>query len=142
MIVFDTLRSTMQRANYYLAALIKGKVSLDRFDEFFKETETLSSTIISNSNMLVTEPYPSDSNKVFFKNACFSWTDGADTEVDGLPTTLNSFKLTVPGELRFMEGKINLIIGPTYEFTRITVHKTLNGLQGLGKDIPFDGASR
>ncbi|KAJ2926393.1 hypothetical protein H1R20_g10701, partial [Candolleomyces eurysporus] len=128
MIVFDTLRSAMQRANYYLAALVRGKVSLDRFDEFFKETTTLPST--TNPNSSVREPSPSDNGKVFFRDASFSWTSEVSPEVGGSTTPSSCpFKLTVPGELQFMEGKINLIIGPTYEVTfQSYVGKTLNGL--------------
>ena len=129
MIVFDTLRSAMQRANYYLAALIKGKVSLDRFDEFFKETETLPSSTNPTSNMLVAhQPSFSDNDWVFLRNASFSWTSGSDPEADGSMAPSSLFRLTVPGELRFMEGKINLIIGPTYGVTLLSFNETLNGL--------------
>ena len=88
-----------------------GRVSLDRFNTFFKETDLLDSYELDaeNSSGLVTPQPAAEDDGLYLRNASFTWTpDG-----NGESTPSSAFKLTVPGELRLMEGKINLIVGPT-----------------------------
>ena len=133
MIIFGNLRAELQRAHMILGSIVRGRkfypffhsrrfaisdvlvlfylgrVSLDRFNSFFKETDLLDSYSFSESPSAPSQPLLIDDG-LYLRNASFTWTpDSANDEC----TPSSSFKLTVPGELRFMEGKINLIIGPT-----------------------------
>lgn len=89
-----------------------GKVSLDRFDAFFKETEFLdryqpTEETRSPPNVLLSEDA---GDFIGFRNASFTWTPDA-SPTSSSPSS--QFRLTIPGKLEFARGKINLIIGPT-----------------------------
>ena len=82
---------------------------MDRFNAFFKETDLLDSDELKGSSPALVQSQPAEDDGLYLRNASFTWTP----EANGESTPSSSFKLTVPGELRFMEGKINLIVGPT-----------------------------
>ena len=82
---------------------------MDRVDAFFKETDLLDSYEPNKNLSPLAQPQPVEDECLYLRNASFTWT----LEANGESTPSSSFKLTVPGELRFMEGKINLIVGPT-----------------------------
>lgn len=75
---------------------------MDRIDNFFKETEFLDAFAMDR-------PVPECGDDfIGFRDACFTWSaspSGADTP--------SQFMLKIPGELRFVKNKINVIVGPT-----------------------------
>ncbi|RXW21499.1 hypothetical protein EST38_g4368 [Candolleomyces aberdarensis] len=109
MIVFGNLRDELGRSSMILSSIVRGRVSIDRFNAFFKETDLLDSYEFTESSSAIVQPQPVEDDGLYLRNASFTWTP----EANGESTPSSSFKLTVPGELRFMEGKINLIVGPT-----------------------------
>lgn len=86
-----------------------GKVSLDRFNDFFKQTELLDMYDTSEDVFEEQSSQRSENGGIFLHNAAFSWNRISGTE----PPTPGQFMLKVPGELRFKDGGVNLIIGPT-----------------------------
>ena len=114
MILFDSMRQELGRTNYMLSNMIKGKVSLDRFNAFFKETELLDSfealETLTTRDVAQDGQQEIDSDEIMLRNASFTW----NPAVDGTQTPSSAFTLRVPGELRFEKGKINLIVGATY----------------------------
>jgi ABC-type multidrug transport system fused ATPase/permease subunit len=134
MILFDTMRNELSRCNFILSLFISGtytrllsyrsfqtdsqrflslgKVSLDRFDTFFKETEFLDryqDPEESSPPILASED--SEDDFIGIRNASFAWK--LNTLESASSTPSSQFKLTVPGKLEFVKGKINLIVGPT-----------------------------
>ena len=88
-----------------------GKVSIDRLNTFFKTTEILDAYDEGDSKESHDAPV-SEEDLTGFRNATFSWTPESTTS--GTDTPSSRFNLTVPGELTFAKGKINLIVGSTY----------------------------
>ncbi|KAF5317788.1 hypothetical protein D9619_012656 [Psilocybe cf. subviscida] len=109
MVVFSMLREQMWRLFRETGEVIQAKVSLDRVDDFLKNTELLDSFTDGDKNEpIVSNASPLD---IGFRNAVFSWT----TEADSGYTTPSGriFKLRVDGELQFKRNALNVIIGPT-----------------------------
>ncbi|KAF6747842.1 multidrug resistance-associated ABC transporter [Ephemerocybe angulata] len=116
MMLFDMMRDELGRGSMILSFFITGKVSLDRFNTFFKTTDLLDSysksgegSGLSNDRLAEVHTQPED-NVIGFKNASFTWVPELSP---GARASYSQFKLTVPGELYFVKGKINLIVGPT-----------------------------
>lgn len=110
MIVFGNLREHMVHTNFYISNFIRGRVSIDRLDNFFKETDLLD-VFDEETSLPAVAP---DSDHVGFRSARFSWTPNTPGSTSGIvDETAQRFKLTVPGELEFRKEKINLIVGPT-----------------------------
>ncbi|KAJ3527518.1 hypothetical protein NMY22_g9759 [Coprinellus aureogranulatus] len=114
MILFENMRNQLMQANWQISNFIRGKVSIDRLNNFFKETDLLDAfdektTSIQGDTLGVTQTLPEDF--IGFRNASFSW--NADSSRSGADTPSSQFKLSVPGELEFRKGKINLIVGAT-----------------------------
>ncbi|KAJ6610803.1 hypothetical protein B0H10DRAFT_2059064 [Mycena sp. CBHHK59/15] len=92
-----------------LSQLTTGKVSLDRVNEFLKQSELLDAFDEKAAPVL----FPVDplaDERIGFRNATFSWskeTDGSDTR------SQQEFKLNIDGEVLFERGRINLVVGPT-----------------------------
>ncbi|KAF8963043.1 multidrug resistance-associated ABC transporter [Flammula alnicola] len=109
--VFDILRLELFRISRQITASTQGKVSLDRVNDFLKETELLDSFTNTEVEVSIPDPPSFDKNAIGFKNASFSWSVGAG---DGsLTPSRRSFRLRVNDELFFKPDCINLIIGPT-----------------------------
>ncbi|KAJ2931797.1 hypothetical protein H1R20_g5295, partial [Candolleomyces eurysporus] len=108
MIIFGNLRDEMLRANMILGSVVRARVSFDRINSFFKEMDFLDSYQLTENSPALVRPQLVDDG-FYLRNASFTWTP----KTNGESTPSSTFKLTVPGELRFMEGKINLIVGPT-----------------------------
>ncbi|KAJ2923003.1 hypothetical protein H1R20_g14092, partial [Candolleomyces eurysporus] len=108
MIIFGNLRDEMLRANMILGSVVRARVSLDRINTFFKEMDFLDTSKLPENSSSLVQSQPVDDG-LYLRNASFTWTPEANGEF----TPSSTFKLTVPGELRFMEGKLNLIVGPT-----------------------------
>nr|GAT43190.1 ATP-binding cassette transporter [Mycena chlorophos] len=110
MTVFDFLRDTIFMITRWLNNLINGKVSLDRVDDFLKNTELLDEFSPDNTVRLFAAEAATDSEEIGFRNATFSWY----TESDGaLSRSQRQFQLRIPDEVLFKRGKINLVVGPT-----------------------------
>ncbi|KAF8309911.1 hypothetical protein DL93DRAFT_2230628 [Clavulina sp. PMI_390] len=126
--VFDALRQELARLNWMLPGFIAGKVSMDRLDEFFYETEVLDRFAENeNENDTVESFLPpvADPDALGFHNAVFAWDNSADSASGSAPATpmtssstpgsggSRRFRLQVPGDLYFEPGVLNLILGPT-----------------------------
>jgi hypothetical protein len=85
-------------------------VSIDRLNTFFKTTEILD-VYGGNDPKAHYDSPASEQDFTGFRNATFSWTPEPTTSGTDTPSRFN---LTVPGELTFAKGKINLIVGATY----------------------------
>ncbi|TFK34800.1 multidrug resistance-associated ABC transporter [Crucibulum laeve] len=111
MSVFGMLRGQLHRIFYQTTNIIQGKVSLDRVNEYLKNTELLDAYTSKSQDHLEILQSDEDSSNIGFKDAVFSWSTDPD---DGTMTpSSRSFKLRIEGELLFKTGCINLIIGPT-----------------------------
>ncbi|TFK34799.1 hypothetical protein BDQ12DRAFT_761446 [Crucibulum laeve] len=89
-----------------------GKVSLDRVNDFLRNTELRDTFSVKPQDQLIIPSLTNeDDREIGFIDAVFSWS--TDSEDDNLPPSLHSFKLRVNGELLFKHGCINLIIGLT-----------------------------
>lgn len=110
MTVFDMLRSQLHLAIEALTTTIQAQVSLDRVDDFLRNTELL--------DEFDTKPEEDDLNveqqqseEIGFKEVAFSWSK--ETHGGTLTPSRRRFRLRIEDELRFEKGGINLIIGPT-----------------------------
>ncbi|KAJ3511583.1 hypothetical protein NLJ89_g4015 [Agrocybe chaxingu] len=109
MAVFLVLRIQMMTGTTYLKKAIKAKVSLDRMNDFLKNTELLDA--FSHAAPVVSTERDNNNKEIGFKNASFLWSlEGEDGSC-----TPNSrpFRLRIDGKLTFEPNCINLIIGPT-----------------------------
>ncbi|CCM01503.1 uncharacterized protein FIBRA_03559 [Fibroporia radiculosa] len=113
MAVFDMLRQTLHGVFGFLPAVIRAKVSLDRVTEFLHKTELLDQYSLDSKDAdLVLPPALYSDEAIGIKNASFTWAstnDGSSTP--GTPR--RNFTFRVEDEVKFQQGKINLIIGPT-----------------------------
>ncbi|KAJ7667031.1 hypothetical protein B0H17DRAFT_1210523 [Mycena rosella] len=104
MTVFDLLRTSMEQITEVLNELATGKVSLDRVNDFLKNSELLDAFDEKSTPVL----FPTDAaaaEQIGFRNATFSWsqkTNGSDTR------SQKEFKLKIDGEVMFQRGRINL----------------------------------
>ncbi|KAH7319538.1 P-loop containing nucleoside triphosphate hydrolase protein [Rhizoctonia solani] len=107
--VFELLRNQLHYVFAELAIQVQAKVSLDRVNDFMKNTELLDvySKIDTPPFIEPEAPYPS---AIGFRNATFTWARRAVSTPT--PSTRN-FKLVIDQELLFHRGKINMIVGPT-----------------------------
>ncbi|KAK7038087.1 multidrug resistance-associated ABC transporter protein [Favolaschia claudopus] len=108
MTVFDILRLMTG----WLNNLMTTKVSLDRLNDFLKNTELLDAYEDSEAgrSLVATEAATPSDERIGFRNAAFTWAK----ESDGSATrSQRQYVLKVDGELLFERGKISLIVGPT-----------------------------
>ncbi|KAF8311050.1 ATP-binding cassette transporter [Clavulina sp. PMI_390] len=124
--VFDSLRQELSRLNWTVPAFIAGKVSMDRLDEFFYETEMLDRFIEDDDNTITGFlPPVADPDAPGFHNAVFDWDSSplSASETASAVLTPSSrvssssssrrFRLQIPGDLQFQPGVLNLVLGPT-----------------------------
>ncbi|KAJ7275444.1 hypothetical protein B0H12DRAFT_1199540 [Mycena haematopus] len=113
MSVFDILRNQLQWLFWELSQMIAGKVSLDRMNEFFHETELLDAFTEKDPDTPELF-FPADAatnEKIGFRDATFAW---SSEKMDGsLTPSRRKFTLKVEGEMLFQPGCINLVVGPT-----------------------------
>ncbi|CAK5284005.1 unnamed protein product [Mycena citricolor] len=109
MTVFDLLRDNIAQITGWLNNLMSGKVSLDRMNDFLKNTELLDSfgeKKVEARALINT----GGSEEIGFRRATFSW----QSESDGsLTRSSRHFSLKFDNEIIFKRGKINLVVGPT-----------------------------
>ncbi|KAJ7818819.1 hypothetical protein B0H13DRAFT_2242056 [Mycena leptocephala] len=106
MTVFDLLSS---KITMRLTDTMTGKVSLDRVNEFLKQTELLDGFDEKPALILFTANATPD-ERIGFRNATFSWSKESD---GSLTRSQRQFLLKIDGEVLFERGRINLVIGPT-----------------------------
>ncbi|KAI0085670.1 multidrug resistance-associated ABC transporter [Irpex rosettiformis] len=98
--VFQGLQQHMKGISDQLPGLIDAKVSLDRIDNFLRNSDLVNPAPEPHA------PEPETEDEVVgFRDASFTW--------DGNNTTKNTrkFKLSIEGKIAFRRGKINLITG-------------------------------
>ncbi|KAK7041873.1 hypothetical protein VNI00_008830 [Paramarasmius palmivorus] len=108
LIIFENLKRYIQIAFFYTTVAVGAKVSLDRVDEFLRDSELLDeytdTKIISDENV----------ERIGFHNALFTWTAQVDSAIDSDYTPgRQRFVLQVRDEILFKSGAMNLIMGPT-----------------------------
>ncbi|KAF9009619.1 multidrug resistance-associated ABC transporter [Cyathus striatus] len=102
--VFSLIRMEFYKVSSMMNKMVRGKISLDRLDDFLQNTELLDVYFFRRQHSDV----PAHClDVVGFKDSSFSWAN----EEDGTMTP--SFRLRIQGELFFMKGCVNLITGPT-----------------------------
>ncbi|KAJ8699794.1 hypothetical protein PTI98_002881 [Pleurotus ostreatus] len=130
MTVFDILRGQLHMISNTLTVVIKGKVSLDRVNEFlhkvvrfplalfarltsspFSQTELLDSFADDGELSATVIPAPPvvGSQDVIIREASFTW--DAEKPVPG--QSRRNFVLKIDGEVLFKRNGINAILGPT-----------------------------
>ncbi|KAJ1305460.1 hypothetical protein OPQ81_000470 [Rhizoctonia solani] len=107
--VFELLRDQLHFTLADIPVLVQAKVSLDRVDDFLKNTELLDAHT-KNGNTPSVEPMVPHPSAIGFRNATFTWTQGTDPSLN---PSKRSFRLVIDQELLFHSGKINMIVGPT-----------------------------
>ncbi|KAJ7596700.1 hypothetical protein C8J56DRAFT_294246 [Mycena floridula] len=108
MSVFDMLRDQLHTVFYVLTASMTGKVSLDRMNDYLRDTELLDAFTEKPDNRLFTNEGETRS-AIGFNNATFTWSNDSD----GSQTpSKRRFLLKIEDELIFQKG-FNVITGPT-----------------------------
>ncbi|KAG6827485.1 hypothetical protein H0H92_011588 [Tricholoma furcatifolium] len=109
MAVFDLLRDQLHMVFYAITQVITGKVSIDRVDDFLKNTELLDE--FHKEDLIILPPENSDNDEeIGFRDAVFVWSNDSE---GSLTPSKRKFSLRIEDELLFKRGQINLIIGPT-----------------------------
>ncbi|TDL17911.1 P-loop containing nucleoside triphosphate hydrolase protein [Rickenella mellea] len=108
--IFNNLTEQMFNVVWQLPQALRIKVSMDRFNEFFNETELLDNSSATNKVSAFAAPAPSP-DVIGFNAGTFSWTDINNSQPTKPATRI--FRLHFDGEIIFKRGGINLIIGPT-----------------------------
>ncbi|KAF8307170.1 hypothetical protein DL93DRAFT_2171840 [Clavulina sp. PMI_390] len=121
--VMDSLRLSISNLMWATPALITGKVSLDRVNDFIQNTELLDEYQgILDASLIPSAPTDATQlNEIGFHKAQFTWS--ADDSVGSGSSTpgtssLDSiyrrrFALRIQEDLLFQQGGLNIIIGPT-----------------------------
>ncbi|PPR05039.1 hypothetical protein CVT24_010185 [Panaeolus cyanescens] len=111
--VFDKFRSSFYKATHVFGSILKGKVGLERFHTFLRETELLDSFDIESKDIQdLSRPTEAEQDIIGFKNAAFTWS--ADDIQSGSETPSSRFfKLQIDGLLSFKRNSLNVITGPT-----------------------------
>lgn len=95
-------------------------MSINRLNDFFKQTDLLDAYGEEDAKLLAAAS--ADDSFIGFRNATFTWNPESPNAGTDTPS---QFRLTVPGELQFKKGKINLIVGPTYASSRAYIYDIL-----------------
>ncbi|KIY72764.1 P-loop containing nucleoside triphosphate hydrolase protein [Cylindrobasidium torrendii FP15055 ss-10] len=96
--VFEMMRKYVRSAVMSIGVLVKARVSLDRLDDFVRNTELLDESTRTNSCAVAQELR----QETGIKDSEFQWFESPS----------RPFKLTIEGTLSFTKG-VNLIVGPT-----------------------------
>lgn len=109
------IRYLLHHTSWMVSQLVKGRVALDRFDAFLRNTE-----LIDEFDGAI-EPQPQDASgyevdpendNIELEDIAFVWSNDDVSGADGHFTS--HFELRIRECLRFKSGAINLIVGPTY----------------------------
>ncbi|PPR07922.1 hypothetical protein CVT24_000902 [Panaeolus cyanescens] len=112
MALFAMLREQMQRIAWDVSMIVQAKVSLNRVNDFLRNSELLDVYLHRSDNVPNVSPHfvPFECiDAIGFNNASFTWVSnqGADSP------SRQAFKLKVDGRLLFKKGAISLITGQT-----------------------------
>jgi ABC-type multidrug transport system fused ATPase/permease subunit len=113
--VFDLLKEQLHTIFWMMPGFIQAKVSLDRTDDFLRNTELLDEYADAekgSERIMLTDASHFDRGVIGFQNASFTWSND-DVNDGALTPSRHRFTLRVDGELLFKRGCFNLIIGPT-----------------------------
>ncbi|KAH9986083.1 hypothetical protein BJV74DRAFT_845474 [Russula compacta] len=113
MAVFDLLRDQLHSIFWMIPMFIQARVSLDRVDDFLRNTEVLDEFADAekgSERVMLTDASHFDRDVIGFQNASFTWSNDGDGTIT---PARRRFTLSVEGELLFKRGCFNLIIGPT-----------------------------
>ncbi|KAE9391369.1 P-loop containing nucleoside triphosphate hydrolase protein [Gymnopus androsaceus JB14] len=103
------MKQELSASKVFSSMVVDAKVSLDRVTEFLYETELLDKFTAQTSNDLIL-PAVTPTQEIGFRNATFSWSNDSE----GAPNpSRHKFLLKIDGQLIFMRGIINLIVGST-----------------------------
>ncbi|EKM83611.1 hypothetical protein AGABI1DRAFT_66408 [Agaricus bisporus var. burnettii JB137-S8] len=109
MTVFDLFRDQLFIGFYMVNALVSGKVSLDRVNDFLKNTELLDAYAGKDRTLFSDQPRAGD-ERIGFNDASFAWS----AESDGsLTPSKRRYQLKIEHELLFKPKGFNVIVGPT-----------------------------
>ncbi|KAJ7491024.1 P-loop containing nucleoside triphosphate hydrolase protein [Mycena latifolia] len=108
MTVFDIFRAQLHEFFADMTSLVTGRVSLDRLDEFLRDTELLDAYSAQPTGIAVSSPPNISEDEIGFNDATFSWSSG-----DAQSLNQHRFLLRIDGSLFFKANCINLILGPT-----------------------------
>ncbi|TFK86638.1 P-loop containing nucleoside triphosphate hydrolase protein [Polyporus arcularius HHB13444] len=107
--LFEILRSQLGFLLFRIPILIDGKVSLDRINRLFRESELLD--LYSTPDQERPTPYmDNQAQDIVIRDARFTWTDSGATA--GMCCT-EEFSLSITEEVRFKGAGLHLIYGPT-----------------------------
>ncbi|KAF8748718.1 P-loop containing nucleoside triphosphate hydrolase protein, partial [Rhizoctonia solani] len=107
--VFELLRNQLHFVFSEITTAVQAKVSLDRVDDFLKNSELLDAYARNTVGTSVESTGP-HSSAIGFHNATFTWTKRPTL---ASTSSTRNFKLVIDQELLFHRGKINMIVGPT-----------------------------
>ncbi|KAH9480681.1 ATP-binding cassette transporter abc4 [Psilocybe cubensis] len=106
--VFNILRTQLRKISFEITAAAQGKVSLDRINDFLKNTELLDA-FSSQAPSMILKHHLKD--EIGFNDVTFTWS--LLSNEGSLTPTTRSFKLRIPYKLLFQKNSINLIVVPT-----------------------------
>ncbi|KAJ7630594.1 P-loop containing nucleoside triphosphate hydrolase protein [Roridomyces roridus] len=112
MSVFDMLRNQLHFVFWALSQTVTGKVSLDRVNDFLRNTELLDAfTEKDPESVDLFVPADAAAQEIGFRDATFAW---SSEKTDGTLTPSRvKFTLKITDTLLFQLGAINLVVGPT-----------------------------
>ncbi|KAF8904953.1 P-loop containing nucleoside triphosphate hydrolase protein [Mucidula mucida] len=113
MAVFEMLQQQLHEIFNFITTSIAGKVSVDRINEFLKNTELIDAfagDATTGGDLYIPADEEDTSTLIGFQNASFTWS----SDVDGsLTPSKRKFLLRIDDRLILKPGRLNLIVGPT-----------------------------
>ncbi|KAI0344132.1 multidrug resistance-associated ABC transporter [Trametopsis cervina] len=108
--VFQWLQGHFRGVSDQLPGLINAKVSLDRINNFLKNTDLISTPSVDPSTPADIQAHSPE--VIGIRSASFTWSLPSSSSGSSTPSRPR-YKLTIDGQVTFQPGKINLIIGQT-----------------------------
>ncbi|KAF8310655.1 ATP-binding cassette transporter [Clavulina sp. PMI_390] len=113
--VLESLREAMFDMLQHLPSIVTAKVSIDRVDDFLRNTELLdaytpSTTSAAEASTVLPQYIQTD--KIGFKNVHFTWS-ASSLQSGAVTPSRREFRLRIDDEVVFTPGSLNLIVGPT-----------------------------
>ncbi|OCH83833.1 P-loop containing nucleoside triphosphate hydrolase protein [Obba rivulosa] len=110
--VFDILRGSLAITTGFLPSCIQGKVSLERVQDFLRNTELLDQFASAKEGDAAMARLEASSGVVGIREAAFTWANESDESLTP-GSQRRRFILRIEDELIFKRGQVNLIVGPT-----------------------------
>jgi hypothetical protein len=112
--VFTMIRHLLHHTSRLISLLVNGRVALDRFDAFLRNTELIDEfddTVKRQARDVAEYEVDPVNDDIELKDIAFVW---SKDDVHGTNNHSSSpFKLWIHERLRFKSNVINLIVGPT-----------------------------